>query len=37
MIKCFAFENFKSFEKAATGLEWNTILDGMKSTGAIVR
>ena len=68
MIKCFTFENFKSFEKAelnlealttligtnssgksnaiegiailaksATGIELNTILDGTKSTGAVVR
>lgn len=68
MIKCFTFENFKSFEKAelnlealttligtnssgksnaiegiailakaATGIELNTILDGQKSTGAVVR
>lgn len=68
MIKCFIFENFKSFEKtelnlealttligtnssgksnaiegiailakAATGIELNTILDGTKSTGAVVR
>lgn len=68
MIKCFTFENFKSFEKAelnlenlttligtnssgksnaiegililakaVTGIELNTILDGTKSTGAVVR
>ena len=68
MIKCFTFENFKSFEKAeldiealttligtnssgksnaiegiailakaATGVELSTILDGTKSTGAVVR
>lgn len=68
MIKCFTFENFKSFEKAelniealttligtnssgksnaiegiailakaATGIELNTILDGTKSTGTVVR
>ncbi|MDO4336926.1 MAG: ATP-binding protein [Eubacteriales bacterium] len=68
MIKCFTFENFKSFEKAeldiealttligtnssgksnaiegiailakaATGIELSTILDGTKSTGAVVR
>lgn len=68
MIKCFTFENFKSFEKAelnlealttliganssgksnaiegiailakaATGIELSTILDGSKSTGAVVR
>ena len=68
MIKCFTFDNFKSFEKAelnlealttligtnssgksnaiegiailakaATGVELNTILDGTKSTGAVVR
>ena len=68
MIKCFTFDNFKSFEKAelnlealttligtnssgksnaiegiailakaATGIELNTILDGTKSTGAVVR
>lgn len=68
MIKCFTFENFKSFEKAelniealttligtnasgksnaiegimilartATGIELNTVLDGTKGTGAVVR
>lgn len=68
MIKCFTFENFKSFDKAeldiealttligtnssgksnaiegiailakaATGVELSTILDGTKSTGAVVR
>lgn len=68
MIKCFTFENFKSFEKAelnletlttligtnssgksnaieaisilakaATGIELNNILDGTRSTGAVVR
>ena len=68
MIKCFTFENFKSFEKAelnleslttligtnssgksnaiegililakaATGIELNTVLDGTKNTGAVVR
>ena len=68
MIKCFIFENFKSFEKAelnieslttligtnasgksnaiegiailakaATGIDLSTILDGTKSTGAVVR
>ena len=58
MIKCFTFENFKSFEKAELnlealttligtnssgksnaieGIELNTILDGTKSTGAVVR
>ncbi len=68
MIKCFTFENFKSFEKAeldiealttligtnssgksnavegisilakaATGVELSNILDGTKSTGAVVR
>lgn len=68
MIKCFTFENFKSFEKAelniealttligtnasgksnaiegiailaatATGIDLSTILDGTKSTGAVVR
>ncbi len=68
MIKCFTFENFKSFEKAelniealttligtnasgksnaiegimilartATGIELNTVLDGTKGTGDVVR
>ena len=68
MIKCFIFENFKSFEKAelniealttligtnssgksnaiegieilakaVTGIEFSTILDGTKNTGAVVR
>lgn len=68
MIKCFTYENFKSFEKAeldiealttligtnssgksnaiegisilaktVTGLELSMILDGTKSTGAVVR
>lgn len=68
MIKCFTFENFKSFEKAelnietlttligtnssgksnamegiailamaSSGLDLNTILDGSKNMGAIVR
>jgi len=55
MIKCFTFENFKSFEKAelnlealttligtnssgkSNAIELNTILDGTKSTGAVVR
>ena len=33
MIKCFTFENFKSFEKAELNLEALTTLIGTNSSG----